>query len=59
MRCRILKGSNNTLNLIWFALVFKPHDLRPEIYIKRLGTTTQNFNSDRLLNTGIREVHIF
>ena len=26
-----------------FALVFRPHDLRPEIYINSLGTTTQIF----------------
>ena len=27
------------------ALVFRPHDLRPEMYINRLGTTTQMFTA--------------
>ena len=28
-----------------FALVFRPHHFRPEIYINRLGTTTQIFKA--------------
>ena len=31
------------LELYGLALVFRPHDPRPEIYINRLGTTTQIF----------------
>ena len=41
-----------------FALVLTPHDLRPEIYINRLGTTTQIFKPIKYRSFRKRQKHV-
>ena len=39
-----------------FALLFRPHNLQPEIYKNRSGTKMQIFDTDGLLDTDVIEV---
>ena len=39
-----------------FPLMFRPHDLRPEIYKKYIWYYNSDFHSDGLLDTDVREV---